>query len=160
MQRIIRFIFPFLKGKVESAGIQDGEKRANSKTERAYCRQKKRQPVLAEDDGIWLLRSCSFACADQPDHAGSIFFGGREPCVIKAAEIRRHRSDEQRYMEGLESYTSDQFIFRDLWIKLKVQCDLLTGKRELNGVYLGKDKYLMQAISEPDQEHVKENIKG
>lgn len=66
----------------------------------------------------------------------------------------------KEYMEGLESYTSDQFVFRDLWIKLKVQCDLLTGKRELNGVYLGKDKYLMQAISEPDQEHVKENIKG
>lgn len=65
----------------------------------------------------------------------------------------------KEYMEGLESYTSDQFVFRDLWIKLKVQCDLLTGKRELNGVYLGKDKYLMQAISEPDQEHVKENIK-
>lgn len=66
----------------------------------------------------------------------------------------------KEYMEGLESYTSDQFVFRDLWIKLKVQCDLLTGKRELNGVYLGKDKYLIQAISEPDQEHVKENIKG
>ena len=80
--------------------VEEREKRANSKTERAYCRQKKRQPVLAEDDGIWLLRSCSFACADQPDHAGSIFFGGREPCVIKAAEIRRYRSDEQRVYGG------------------------------------------------------------
>lgn len=34
----------------------------------------------------------------------------------------------KEYMEGLESYTSDQFVLRDLWIKLKVQCDLLTGK--------------------------------
>lgn len=50
----------------------------------------------------------------------------------------------KEYMTALEDYSSDQFILRDLWIRLKVRCDLLVGKREFNGVYLGKKKYLMQ----------------
>lgn len=64
----------------------------------------------------------------------------------------------KEYMTSLESYTSDQFLLRDLWIRLKVKCDLLVGKREFNGVYLGKDKYLMQIPEAPDQENVQENL--
>lgn len=64
----------------------------------------------------------------------------------------------QDYMKGLESYTSDQFVLRDMWIRLKVQCDLLMGKREFNGVYLGKKKYLMQIPAEPDEKNVQENL--
>ncbi len=52
------------------------------------------------------------------------------------------------YMEDLESYVSDQFVLRDAWIRFKVQCDLLVGKREFNGIYLGKDKYLIQIPEE------------
>ena len=35
---------------------------------------------------------------------------------------------------------------------------MLLGKREFNGVYLGKEKYLMQAMSEPNAKAVKENL--
>ncbi len=62
------------------------------------------------------------------------------------------------FMEDMESYTSDQFIFRDWWVSLKVRSDMLLGKREFNGVYLGKEKYLMQAMSEPNEKAVKENL--
>ena len=68
--------------------------------------------------------------------------------------------NDKSYMTDLESYISDQFIFRDKWISLKVQCELLLGKREFNGVYLGKDKYLMQIPVNPDQKNVDENLKA
>ena len=64
------------------------------------------------------------------------------------------------YMEDLESYVSDQFVLRDAWIRFKVQCDLLVGKREFNGIYLGKDKYLIQIPGEPDDENVARNMQA
>ena len=64
------------------------------------------------------------------------------------------------YMTGLESYASDQFVLRDAWISLKVQCDFLAGKREFNGVYLGKKKYLMQIPSEMDEKNTQENLEA
>lgn len=74
--------------------------------------------------------------------------------------LSRESLSDKSYMTDLEAYTADQFIFRDAWIRLKVQCELLSGKREFNGVYLGKDQYLMQIPSEPDLEHVQENLEA
>lgn len=66
----------------------------------------------------------------------------------------------KEYMTALEDYSSDQFILRDLWIRLKVHCDLLVGKREFNGVYLGKKKYLMQIPVGMDEKNTKENLEA
>ncbi|MBO5461302.1 MAG: hypothetical protein J5983_05860 [Ruminococcus sp.] len=65
---------------------------------------------------------------------------------------------DTKYMTGLESYVSDHFVLRDFWINIKVKCDLLVGKTELNGVYLGDDNYLMQIPTEPNQENVDRNM--
>ncbi len=43
------------------------------------------------------------------------------------------------FMEDFESYITDQFPLRDGWIKLKAWCEKNIGKKENNGVYLGKD---------------------
>lgn len=80
--------------------------------------------------------------------------------LTEKPKLSKESLSDKSYMTDLEAYTADQFIFRDAWIRLKVQCELLSGKREFNGVYLGKDKYLMQIPSEPDQEHVQENLEA
>lgn len=66
----------------------------------------------------------------------------------------------KEYMTELENYVTDQFAFRDLWIRLKVRCDLLTGKREFNGVFLGKKKYLMQNPVGIDEKNTRENLEA
>ena len=66
----------------------------------------------------------------------------------------------KEYMTALEDYSSDQFVLRDLWIRLKVRCDLLVGKREFNGVYLGKKKYLMQIPVGMDEKNTEENLEA
>ncbi len=43
-----------------------------------------------------------------------------------------------KYMKDMEDYVTDQFFIRDKWINLKVLEDLALGKRESNGVYIGK----------------------
>lgn len=63
-----------------------------------------------------------------------------------------------KFMTGLESYTSDHFAGRDFWISIKVKCDRLLGKSELNGVYVCDDNYLIQIPTDPDQENVDNNL--
>lgn len=43
-----------------------------------------------------------------------------------------------------ETYLSDQFPGREGWIGLKVLAEYLEGKRDINGVYLGNDGYLLE----------------
>ncbi|GIO34538.1 MULTISPECIES: DHHW family protein [Paenibacillus] len=53
------------------------------------------------------------------------------------------------FTSDFEKYVSDQFAFRDLWIGAKTDTDRLLGKKESNGVYLGKDGYLIQKFVPP-----------
>lgn len=58
--------------------------------------------------------------------------------------INMERLVDGRFTEEYESYISDQFPLRDSWIGIKSTAEKLLGKRENNGVYLGKDGYLME----------------
>lgn len=49
-----------------------------------------------------------------------------------------------KYMKDYETYVSDQFVSRDTWIELKTRGDILMQKKDINGVYLGKDGYLIE----------------
>ncbi len=62
------------------------------------------------------------------------------------------------YMTDFESYVSDQFFARNQWITVKLYEDILLGKKESNGVYLGKDGYLIEKPDEPDWESVSNNM--
>ena len=55
------------------------------------------------------------------------------------------------YEKQFETYENDQFPLRDMWITLKATTDRLMGKVEENGVYLGKNGYLMEAFNAPTQ---------
>ncbi|ARP50140.1 DHHW family protein [Caproicibacterium lactatifermentans] len=62
------------------------------------------------------------------------------------------------YTTGLQSYVSDQFFGRDGWITFKLKQDRIKGVQESNGVYLGKDGYLMEKPAEPDNSAVQKSI--
>ncbi|MGI6094885.1 MAG: DHHW family protein [Lachnospiraceae bacterium] len=65
-----------------------------------------------------------------------------------------------KFMSEFESYVSDQFFMRDQWITLKLYEDKLLGKKESNGVYLGKDGYLMGVLGTPDWDNVNKNAQS
>ncbi len=50
---------------------------------------------------------------------------------------------DKSYMNGYEAYVTDQFVWRDGWIKLKTAAELALCKKDINGVYIGKDNYLI-----------------
>ncbi len=45
------------------------------------------------------------------------------------------------YTSKFETFLSDQFALRDSWITLKAGTEILSGKRENNGVYFSKAEF-------------------
>ena len=52
-----------------------------------------------------------------------------------------------KFSDELEQYLTDQVPLRDDWVTLKTYIELAVGKRESGGVYIGKDKYLMDKFT-------------
>ena len=61
-----------------------------------------------------------------------------------------------RFESQFDTYVADQFPFRNGFVRLKGAVDLLMGRTESNGVFLGKDGYLIQNFTEPDEEQQEE----
>ena len=59
--------------------------------------------------------------------------------------------------EAFETYIADQFPLRNQFISLKANTERALLKKENNGVFLGKDGYLLQDFKEPDLELAKRN---
>ncbi|MBE6149949.1 MAG: hypothetical protein E7170_04435 [Firmicutes bacterium] len=53
------------------------------------------------------------------------------------------------YIEDLESYLTDHFPLRDIFMSIKTKYQLLIGQRLINGVYVGDDEYLFQEYNKP-----------
>ena len=62
------------------------------------------------------------------------------------------------YSEKLEKYLADQFPGRDGWITVKTLAELGIGMRECNGVYFGKDGYLISDFAEYDRAQFEKNV--
>ena len=61
------------------------------------------------------------------------------------------------FTADFEKYTADQFIWRDWWTTLKARCELLSGKKENNGVYYCGDDTLITRFTAPGAAVLAEN---
>lgn len=61
------------------------------------------------------------------------------------------------YGEAFETYIADQFPMRNTFISVKSLAELLQGKKDNNGVYIGEDGYLLQKFETPDKELLEKN---
>jgi len=53
------------------------------------------------------------------------------------------------YMEKVEGYLTDHFAFRDIWVFIDCEKNILMGKCEINGILIGKDGQLYGSYEEP-----------
>lgn len=56
------------------------------------------------------------------------------------------------YMNGVQTYLSDHFPLRDPFMTLKTKYEMLTGREEINDIYLAKDGYYIEAYKTPKQQ--------
>lgn len=82
-------------------------------------------------------------------------FSEKENRVLSSRpEMNLSQITSGRFGSKYETYVNDQFVLRDFWVTLKAGCDQIMGKVEENGVYLGKDGYLLESFHAPTQERL------
>ncbi len=67
------------------------------------------------------------------------------------------------YLNGVNDYINDHFAFRNIFLKLNSWWEIdVMGKKENNGIYIGKDGYLFEKFEfgEKEKENVNRNIKA
>lgn len=64
---------------------------------------------------------------------------------------------DRSFMKNSESYFADHFVGRTDWIKAKTQMELLSGKREINGVYI-EDGRMVEKLASPDYKTISRSI--
>ena len=65
-----------------------------------------------------------------------------------------------KFMTDMENYVTDQFFLRNQWISLKLFVDMAMGKRESNGVYIGRKGHLLEISETPDMVSVDRNLEA
>ena len=78
--------------------------------------------------------------------------------LTQRPELSLQALTDGSYLSGLSDYIADQFPGRDSWLSIQLWLNKLMGSKEAGGVYLCKDRFLMQIPSEPNEEHLKKNL--
>ena len=77
------------------------------------------------------------------------FSEGENRYLEKFPEFTFSSLKEGKYTEKLQSYLSDHFPLRNLFMGLKAETEIALGKREIGGVYIAKDGYLIEDYAAP-----------
>ena len=69
---------------------------------------------------------------------------------------------EGNFESNFESYISDQIVVRNKWIQIKTSIKKTILNKDINGVYIGKNGYYIEKITEADidDDNYKKNIDG
>lgn len=63
-----------------------------------------------------------------------------------------------KFMSQADSFVADQFPLRNQWIELKLGADKALGRQTSNGVYLGKNRFLIEDAAIPTEPSFSKNI--
>ena len=117
-------------------------------------RQKQNSKALRREDRLWTFRAAavvtllavllavgSLIAKDRTYSANeNRYLAGRPALSLSSIT-------SGKFMEDTESYLSDQFVGRDFLVRTRAGIDRFVGKREVNGVYIGKDHFLFEKPS-------------
>lgn len=124
-------------------------------------RQKQNKKVLRREDRLWVFRAAlivtlmvvllsvgSLVAKDREYSANeNRYLTGRPALSLSSLT-------SGKFMEDTEAYLSDQFVGRDFLVRTRAGVDRFVGKREVNGVYIGKDHFLFEKPSVWDDERM------
>lgn len=70
--------------------------------------------------------------------------------LAKRPEFSTDAVIDKSYMNEYESYITDQFPARDSWVTLKTKAELALQKKDVNGIYISEDNYLIEQHTTED----------
>lgn len=94
---------------------------------------------------IWIICSIImiFTVADLMK-SDRLYSEAENRVLASKPELSKESVLSGEYAKGYEEYVTDQFVARDKWVGIKTGLDVLLQKKDINGVYLGKDGYLIE----------------
>lgn len=116
----------------------------------------KRNAILTA--GIICAILLTFAAADL-FHADRLYSETENRMLASRPELTEESVKSGKYSREYEAYVTDQFINRDKWIAVKTGMDILLQKKDMKGVYLGKDGFLIEQHLPQDYTHIQETKK-
>lgn len=78
--------------------------------------------------------------------------------LTQAPEFTFEALFTDKFTSKFETYTTDQFPFRDSWTTIKARSELLSGKKENKGIYLCENDTLIEAYKAPDEKQLDTNM--
>ncbi len=63
-----------------------------------------------------------------------------------------------KFMEDAEDYVSDHIMGRDFWVAAKAWSERLSGKKENEGVYFGKQNTLINRVKDPNPDKLEKDM--
>lgn len=66
---------------------------------------------------------------------------------------------DKSFMQDAEEFMSDHILFRNEFVSARTKLELASGKREINGVFIGGNR-LMENVPEPDADITEGNLKA
>lgn len=66
--------------------------------------------------------------------------------------------EDKSFMSAFEKFFADHFVLREKWIQLKNQMEIITNKREINGVYLTEKRLIEH--QELNEDIIKQNTEA
>lgn len=134
---------------------QGREKRAP----RRAAAPKGRKRIYAVLAGVFLLVLVC-VCALNLLHRDQEFSDKENRVLSQRPKLTFANIANGRFMEQYEDYRADQVAGRNFWVQAKTFVDSAAGKKEENGVFKGRDSYLLEDIVVPDEENLKENLEA
>ena len=68
------------------------------------------------------------------------------------------RNQSMKFTQKYEDYVADQFLLRNSFVSLKNNAELMLGKRDMNGIYIGNEGYLFSKETEYDNARLQANL--
>ncbi|WP_313528588.1 DHHW family protein [Anaerotignum sp.] len=75
-------------------------------------------------------------------------------------QFSRDKFLDGTFAAEFETYTTDQFPFRDAFIGLNVMSEYIVGKKDSNGVYFGQDGYLFEKVDTIKEGQLDKNMQS
>ncbi len=64
------------------------------------------------------------------------------------------------FSQEFESYSTDQFFYRDQWVMMKIIAEQARQRKDSNGVYFGQDGYLIEQFDQYDKNQFLKNLEA
>lgn len=139
----------------ESSGVLEKKRRRSNRRQRKIQRRREHHNVMLAGTFLLILLLCFLINLVVRDRD---FSETENRNLAQKPSFSLTSVTDGTYFSDLSDYASDQFFGRDMWMSLQFRMEMLMGKKDSTGIYLGMEGYLIFTPEEPDSDGLSRTI--